>query len=406
MGPGDITLKISSYPVLSYPAGGEPYPPPTTPPRRGRRAAGLIIAALILIAAFVVVAPYLSAALKQGYSIFSGFTNTGVSTTNSTTSGGTTGTTSLNISCAGAVSTGSLVQPDITNGSAHIAYPPDYCNLASYALSVINGDRAANHTGPVTLDFNQAAQQHADSMLYHGYFSHFDTQGYKPYMRYSLLGGVASAFENIAKLQYGIDYFTSSSAKEGAIKTLEQSMVYNDSTCCNNGHRYNILDPLRNKVSIGVAYNTTVLYFDEEFENNYIALNFNSTGASATSPYYVTMTGVPTHSISAASAIYIGYDPTPAPETIAQLNNDPHEYGPGTLIGGVLPPSQLGLGCGQFSSGITVCADTWKFTSSSVDIAFSMSEFVKSYGPGVYTVYLIIGSDTNSAITTISVFVS
>ena len=351
------------------------------------------------MAGFLVAAPYLSTALKQGYSFLSGQDSggTGVVTTSQ---GGTTQASQ----CSSVVSVKSLASPDITNGSANVAYPPDYCALASYALQQINADRAANGTGPVILGYNQAAQQHADSMLYYGYFSHYDTQGYKPYMRYSLMGGRGADFENVAFFSYSINHFTSTSAAEGAIRALESSMVYNDSSCCSNGHRYNILNPLHNVVSIGVAYSGTALYFDEEFENDYINLNFTATSASAANPYYVTMNGTLTQPVAAPTSIYIAYDSTPTHETVAQLNAGPHEYGPGQLVGGVLRSGLLG-GCAQFTQGITVCADTWKFSSSGVDIAFSLKQFVATYGPGVYTVYLITGSDTSSAITTVSVFV-
>lgn len=374
-------------------------------PRSGRRAAGLIVVALVLLAGFVVAAPYLSSELKQGYSILSGLTSTESPTQTTTVVGPSTTTTTPAVQCSSVVSVRSLAAPDIRNGSANIAYPPDYCTLASYALSQINADRAANGTGPVTLGYNQAAQQHADSMLYYGYFSHFDTQGYKPYMRYTLLRGLGADFENVAYFSYSISHFTSTSAVEDAVKTLEHSMVYNDSACCANGHRYNILDPLHNRVSIGVAYNSTYVYFDEEFENDYLALNFQTTGASASNPYYVTMTGSVTQQVAAPNSIYIAFDGTPAAETRTQLNNGPHEYGPGTLVGGVTPPSGVLGDCPQFTTGTTVCADTWKFTSTTVDIAFSLSQFVKNYGPGVYTVYLITGTSTSSAITSISVFV-
>jgi uncharacterized protein YkwD len=298
------------------------------------------------------------------------------------------------------------VNPDIVNGSAAIAYPPDYCTLVSYALGQVNSDRAANGTGPVVLDYNQAAQQHADSMLYHGYFSHYDTQGYKPYMRYTLLGGRGSDSENVAYFYYSIPHFTSTGSVESAIQELEHSMVYNDSACCNNGHKYNILDPLHNRVSIGIAYNSTYVYFDEEFENVYINLNFSVTSASASNPLFVTMRGTPIQSVAAPSSIYIAFDNTTSALTVPQLNNGPHEYGPGTLVGGVLPPEGPVGTCGQFSSGTTVCARTWTFNSHTVDIEFSLNDFVSTYGPGVYTVYLITGSSTESAITTISIFVS
>lgn len=379
----------------------EPLPPQ---PRRSHRAAGLIIGALILLAAFLVAAPYVSSALNQGYSFLSGSTATGPSTL--TTTGSALSTATSGPQCSSAVSVRSLANPDITNGSADVAYPSDYCTLASYALGLINQDRAANGTGPVTLDYNQAAQQHADSMLYFGYFSHFDTQGYKPYMRYSLLGGTGADFENVAYYYYSFPNFVTTNHVMAAIQTLEHSMVYNDSTCCNNGHRYNILDPLHNKVAIGVAYNSTTVYFDEEFENYYISLNYTVTAPTASNPDYVNMTGVPLQHVAAPNSIYVAFDSTPAATTPAQLSAGPHEYGPGTLIGGVLPRSGFFGDCGQFSSGTTVCADKWTFSANTADFAFTLQPFVKQYGPGVYTIYLITGSSTESAITSISVFIT
>jgi uncharacterized protein YkwD len=304
------------------------------------------------------------------------------------------------------VTFGRLAAPDIRNGSADITYPPDYCALASYTLGQVNADRAANGTGPVTLDFNQAAQQHADSMLYYGYFSHYDIQGYKPYMRYTLLGGLGADAENVAYFYYSLPHFITTAAVESAVRDLEHSMVYNDSDCCNNGHRFNILDPLHNRMSIGIAYNGTYVYLDEEFENVYLKLNFSVTSAAASNPYFVTIRGVPTQSVTVPHSIYIAYDSTPSSLTTTQLNDGPHEYGPGTLVGGVLPPGGIFGGCGQFASGTTVCAKTWTFTSSEVDIAFSLADFIRDSGPGVYTIYLITGSSTESAITTISVFVT
>jgi len=354
-----------------------------------------------------VAAPYLSSALRQGYSLLSGSSTTGLVTVTSTGQANSTGASSQSSPpCSSVVEVGRLEDPVIENGSADIAYPSDYCTLASYALGQINADRAANGTRPVALDYNQAAQQHADSMLYFGYFSHYDTQGYKPYMRYTLLGGRGADAENVAYFYYSIPHFTSTGAVESAIQDLEHSMVYNDSACCNNGHKYNILDPLHNLVSIGVAYNSTYVYFDEEFENVYVNLTLTVASASSTDPYFVTLRGTPTQSVATPNSIYIAFDDTPSPENTSQLNAGPHEYGPGTLVGGVLPPTGLFGGCGQFSTGTTVCAKTWTFASSGVDIAFSLADFVRNYGPGVFTVYLITGSSTDSAITTISIFVS
>ena len=217
--------------------------------------------------------------------------------------------------------------------------------------------------------------------------------------------GVGADFENVAYYYYSLPYFLSTGSVESAVRELEHSMVYNDSACCNNGHRYNILDPLHNRVSIGIAYDQNHVYFDEEFENVYLTLNFTATGATAPTPYYVTMSGAPTRSVTSPNAVYIAYDSVPSSETPSQLSSGPHEYGPGTLVGGVTPRGFFG-DCPQFTSGTTVCADKWTFNTNAVDIAFSLQPFVKAYGKGVYTIYLITGSSTDSAVTSISVFVS
>ena len=399
-------MKISGDAKRSFPQGGVP----RSQPPRPRRAAGLIIAALVLLVAFVLAVPYLSYVLRQSYSFLSGSSTTGPGTvtytiSNSTSTVTTTISNSSSGQCSSVVSVKSLAPPDIRNGSADIAYPSDYCALASYALGLINQDRSANGTGPVTLEYNQAAQQHADSMLYYGYFSHYDTQGYKPYMRYSLLGGRGADFENIAYYYFSVPHFSSTEPVEAAIKELEYSMVYNDSSCCANGHRYNILDSLHNQVSVGVAYNSTTVYFDEEFENNYLNLNFTAAPASASDPYYVTLKGVPIGSFPAPRSLYIAFDGFPTATTSAQLNSGPHEYDPGKLVGGVLPRIGFFGGCGQFTSGTTVCADAWSVTPRTIDIAFPLEPFIKNYRSGVYTIYLLTGSSTNSAITSVCVFV-
>ncbi|HKT22820.1 MAG TPA: CAP domain-containing protein [Nitrososphaerales archaeon] len=384
----------------SLPSEGQAYASP--PPARRHRAAAMIVVALILLSAFIVAAPYLSSGLKQGYSFISGLEGAGTAT-GGTTPGNPNGGFVTSTNCSDLVSVQALGSPNINGSRAAISYPLDYCTLAAYALSQINADRASNGSAPVSLGFNQAAQQHADSMLYYGYFAHFDVQGYKPYMRYSLLGGRGADSENVAYLSYSLSHYTSTSAVEQAIQFLEHSMMYNDAACCNNGHRDNILNPLHNVVSIGVAYNGTHVFFDEEFENDYIALNFSATGPIGPNPYYVTMQGAPISGTPKPNSIYIGFDGTPSSQTPSQLNSAPHDYGPGTLVGGVLPPSGI-FGCGQFTTGTTVCADRWTFTSSTVSISFSLEPFIKDYGPGVYTVYLITGSSTDSALTTISVF--
>ena len=341
----------------------------TEPAPRSHGAGALFLVALVLLAAFVLAMPHVSALAKDGSDLISQLV--------SSLTGGTgiNSTDSLNYT---------IYSPLIQNGAANISYPSDYDVLLTYALGLINNDRANYSLGAVTLSDINVAQQHADSMLRYGYFSHNDTQGFKPYMRYTLLGGRGAVEENIAYSYTELPYFTSTASVEGALKSLEHTMMYDDSQCCNNGHRDNILSSLHNRVSIGVAFNSTRVYFVEDFENYYIDLNF-----SVSSSYYVTMTGAPLEAGLSVNAVYIFYDGTPSPETPAQLNNGPHEYGLGSLVGGVLPPCDFA--CQTFDQGATVYADTWTFAPNLVAVTFSLRDFIQRYGAGVYTVYLITG---------------
>ena len=346
-----------------------------------------MLVAIVLLGGFVLAVPYVPSVIKAGSDIFSQLASS-VSKTNQTIS---TQVTDHSYS------------PLIQNGSANIQFPPEFTTLESYALKLINSDRGNNSAGEVSLSGNQAGQQHADSMLRYGYFSHYDTQGFKPYMRYSLLGGTGADAENVAFIFDPSAHYTTSSA-ESAIMALEFAMMNNDSACCNNGHRLNILNPLHNRVSIGVAYDTNHIYFDEEFENDYANLTY-----SISSSNVVTLGGVPINSqvTDRVNSIYIAYDSTPATETVDQLNNGPHEYGPGTLVGGVLPPcNPIVNDCASFATGTTVYATTWTLNATRLDIAFPLQDFVKVHGSGVYTVYLITGQDTNSAITSICFFLA
>jgi len=292
-----------------------------------------------------------------------------------------------------------VYSPLISNGVANVSHPADYDALSNFTLNLINQDRANQTAPPVTLGTNPAAQQHADSMLKYDYFSHFDTQGFKPYMRYTLLGGVGAVSENVAYITWKGDHFTNTSTVESSIGTLEHAMMYNDSICCNNGHRLDIINPLHNHVALGLAYNSTTLFFVEDFENYYVDLSYN-----VSKDYVFSMAGNVVAPTANPVQIYVTFDDTPSPETPAQLDAGPSEYSAGDLLGGVLPPCEQS--CTAFAAGLTVRAMVWQVTPESVDITFDLSPFVQAYGAGVYTIYLVTGADTGTALTSISVFVS
>jgi uncharacterized protein YkwD len=304
------------------------------------------------------------------------------------------------------ISFGVLANPNFVNGKANITYPSDYDLLVQYALALVNGDRNQNGLGNLTLSTIPSGQQHSDSMAYFGYFSHWDVQGYKPYMRYSLLGGTGAVAENA-----GMDYCTTSAPSdtsvyptscdvqtiENGIANSEYSMMHNDAACCKNGHRDNILDPQHNRISIGIAINeqTSAIYFTEDFEDNYIKFS---------QPIYqggtVNLVGTTSTSLS-VSQLVIYYDPTPQPMTVAQLDAT-FSYDPGTFVGGVFPPCSSG--CTYYPGAVSVYATQWQIGSDRINITFSMGKFVAADGSGVYTIYLLTGSSTGTSLTTYSFF--
>ncbi len=202
----------------------------------------------------------------------------------------------------------------------NVSYRP----AINYTLVLINKDRKADGLPNVTLSPVLSAQQHADNMLKYNYFSHWDVYGMKPYMRYTLLGGKDSMQENVAYTKSGLSACLGTLCTSygnvnvsAALARLEHSMVYNDSACCDNGHRDNILDPEHNQVSIGVAYNGTNVYLVEDFVDNYMTWLNNTPGFSGNTVY---LKGVTAQNYS-LSTVEVDYEPPVSGMTQRQLDN-------------------------------------------------------------------------------------
>lgn len=223
-------------------------------------------------------------------------------------------------------------------------------------------------------------------MLKNHYFSHWDTQGYKPYMRYTLAGGKGSVSENIGYAKYSL----LSDPKE-AIAKLEFNMM-NDDAEWSWGHRDNILDSLHDKVSIGIAYDNENIYLVQDFEDDYVswsALTVSNSG--------VIMKGTFMESGSSISQVQIHYDNV-ASLTFQQLANAPYNgsYDAGTYVGLVVSSGW------EAKEGITITATTWSQTGSNFDIAFDLFPAFAKYGKGVYTLYL--WTDSNNCLTSFSIW--
>lgn len=167
--------------------------------------------------------------------------------------------------------------------------------LKSFALTQINEDRKNYGLEPVFQSNNSAAQIQANEILETESLSHLTTDGLKPYMLYSLYDGTGYVQQNVAQIRYvlPIDYGQKNDQKFSilcnnsnnsyycpildpykAIRDLEYSMVNNDSKCCNDGHKNNILNKFHTHVSLGIAYNKYNLVIVQNFENQYLGSNY------------------------------------------------------------------------------------------------------------------------------------
>jgi hypothetical protein len=144
-----------------------------------------------------------------------------------------------------------------TAWAADLSTPDNYRQAQDYMLMLINEARAAAGAQPVQHDAlaAQAAKQHAEDMLAHEYFSHWDMNGLKPERRFNLLGGYHALSENIYYAVNG-----PSNTKDMLAKAMQVLM---DS----EGHRRTILDPTHTHVGIGFALgrNGSAFYLDQEF---------------------------------------------------------------------------------------------------------------------------------------------
>jgi hypothetical protein len=268
---------------------------------------------------------------------------------------------------------------------------PSHDELVNYALFLINSDRQANGLQNVTLSDVNSGQGHADEMLQKGYFSHWDSHGYKPYIRYTIAGGKGAVSENIGRIE---SWAGAGMSEKQALNDSEWSMI-NDDAAWNWEHKNNILNPLHNKVSIGIAYDLNYMYFVEDFENTYISwIQLNNTNN------HVMMEGKLSRLMGDIQQIAIFYD-NPSPLTSNQLNQDPYQggYDAGIYIGSVLPPNW------QVTEGITITADNWYRNDNSFRVSFSLFQAIDVHSHGVYTFYIETGNSTADSLTSYSLFV-
>lgn len=252
--------------------------------------------------------------------------------------------------------------------------------LVAYALELINGDRLANGLMPVTLGSNTAAQKHAEERLANKYLSHWGLDGLKPYMRYTLAGGVNSESENGFSTETIWIGGKDPSYRIDPKEILEEAQK---GLMASPGHRRNILDKWHQKVNLGIAYDAERLDLVQQFEGDYIEFSVPPVVIGNN----LSMIGRVT--LGTIESIDLYYDPLPQHLTPEQLDAPPYDYayGWGEDIGTILPPLPPDI----FYIDLLptdVIAETWDIGSDGLFIIEADISVILSEGNGVYTVVI------------------
>lgn len=261
-----------------------------------------------------------------------------------------------------------------------------YEELRDYALSLINDDRKKIGLEQLSLIDNEAAQKHAEEMVSEGYMSNWNTEGLKPYTRYTLFGGGHAMAENIALAYCGSagDSAGQKCASDPAetIKKLHSSVMLRNTET--NYNKDNVLSKWHNGVSIGVAYSSDYVALVYDFEARY---------TSWVEPIRVTsgdavlqMSGVVMPYGFKPTAVAIYRDKLPQKLTPDVLSEFPYDggYDRGALVSTIDKASVLrGTSANKWISD-----DSGRFEISfSLPAAIFSSEIYSN--EGVYTLYLL-----------------
>ena len=138
--------------------------------------------------------------------------------------------------------------------------------LRQQMLDLINAARRQHGLVEVVLDDNPTAQMHAEDARANCFSGHWGSNGMKPYMRYTLNGGIHYSAENVSGSSY-----CPHDPHRYRDTTLEDEVIEAHQGLMNSpGHRRNILDPAHRKLGLGFSYEKPNLWVVQLFTSNYI----------------------------------------------------------------------------------------------------------------------------------------
>ena len=237
--------------------------------------------------------------------------------------------------CGGYWLTGGIVvEPSDTD-----THTPSLRNLPEkqHMLELINNARGANGVARVSMGGNNAAQIQADRMLEECVFSHWDTDGLKPYVRYSLAGGYQNNGENA---------LTSNECNlTGTLLQWNEhpgEMVGNavEALLESPGHRKTMMDPSYSIVNIGLAWDRNTFKAVQHFEGDFVDYLRLPTIEDGKLELEGRLRNDFRFEGDMPLVAVLIYDPAPQRFTRAQLART-HCYAHGELAVLLLPPQQI-----------------------------------------------------------------
>ncbi|MBI4854711.1 MAG: CAP domain-containing protein [Acidobacteria bacterium] len=195
----------------------------------------------------------------------------------------------------------------------------DLRQIKQNLVVLINESRSSLGLKPVALDVlaSKVGELHCKEMLEENYFSHWNREGLKPYMRYSRAGGKDAIIENLSFSQGG-SYYDTVERLTNILKEMHLRMF--NETPPNDGHRQAIIYPYNTHVGIGIAFDEGRVKLAQEFICRYVEIMPLSSQAKAGS--LIDMAGnILNPKEYELAGISIFYEPSPQTLTREELNN-------------------------------------------------------------------------------------
>lgn len=179
----------------------------------------------------------------------------------------------------------------------------------------INRDRLLAQRQPVQFspELSAAADAHCREMLEHGYVSHWNRAGWRPYLRYAQAGVTDYTAENV----WGLQHSDFDPSPEHLLETMFAAhRSFMAEVPPNDGHRRSILDSNHTHVGIGVAYGPLGMRLIEVFGGRYAELE--PLPAQTRLRDSITLRGRVLPGVSLLG-IAVFYEPLPRPMSLLEL---------------------------------------------------------------------------------------